>query len=676
MKKLISLLMILAVLLSLCACGGQTNEPSNEPAVDPTEETTEAPGLVVPEIKPSKDYTPEELYGHIDQTKPNSDGVYKLWNKDGVANMVNVPDGTFELLCNIDMEGAALSPIGTAEAPFTGSINGKNYIISNFTLTSEGEALGFIGVNDGHIQDLQLEGVTATAVAANKYIGTLTGVNNGKIQRCKSSGTLTVETAAADAAIGGAIGANTGDFSNATVTVDVLASNADAATVGGIVGTSNGGVVEFVDSYGAITVTGENKTVALFVGANENGPITRCAFVGADNSLNGQLFTNLTNTSDMSVVTECRMRDNTPVEIPENQQVLRDTVVQSMYELTTFEWHLRESLPKRDGIFNKEYTYYGLPYNYNLAYLSRIDYITDDEGYMEDWLYDLPVDLLDAYLTSDCMGTMWMAYRTVCNSVSGTYCAEMFPWQNMGTIAVGDWAWEEDLGTSDSTVYIKATGEQEMYEAYAQLRKGDFYLYMLPNLGGHVRMVAENPVVVRDQNGLIDPVYSYVPSHEQGWTTQDSIEMTFTSCRAGYNYTFANLLYDGSLPLTFEELQTGEMEPATAELVGGQSGKMGMCTGTIKTNYHMEYVDLVVTDSTGAEVFNHRYFTGVWRDGDYSSILKKEMMLEFDLGRFILPLSECQFETGETYSYTISAYITPGDTFVLREDSFTHGSAE
>ena len=37
MKKLISLIMILAVLLSLCACGGQTSvDPTNEPTAEPT----------------------------------------------------------------------------------------------------------------------------------------------------------------------------------------------------------------------------------------------------------------------------------------------------------------------------------------------------------------------------------------------------------------------------------------------------------------------------------------------------------------------------------------------------------------------------------------------------------------------------------------------------------------
>ena len=199
MKKLISLLMILAVLLSLCACGQTSNEPT-EPVENPTTEATEE--ATESGVPSDLNYTPEQLYGHIDQTKPNDEGVYKIWSKDGVANMVNVPDGKFEILCNIDMEGAALSPIGSAEKPFTGVINGKNYIISNFTLASQGEALGFIGVNEGTVQDLQLQGITATADASNKHIGTMAGVNKGIILRSKSSGTLTVDAAAADAAIG------------------------------------------------------------------------------------------------------------------------------------------------------------------------------------------------------------------------------------------------------------------------------------------------------------------------------------------------------------------------------------------------------------------------------------------------------------------------------------------
>ncbi len=671
MKKLISLLMILAVLLSLCACGGQTdeptNEPTNEPTVEATEEATEAGSLT---------YTPEQLYGHIDQTKPNDDGVYKIWSADGVANMVNVPDGTFELLCNIDMEGAALSPIGTADKPFTGKIDGKNFIISNFTLTSEGEELGFVGVNEGTIQDLQLEGVTATAAAANKYIGTMAGVNKSTILRCKSSGTLTVEAAAEGAAIGGAIGQNTGDFTNTTITVDVLASSAGAATVGGIVGTTNGGKVEFIDSYGAITVTGENKTVALFAGSMENTPITKCAFVGADNSLNGELFTNLTNTSDMSIVTGCVMRDNTPVEISEASQKLRDTVVEAFNEFASIEWKVDKVLEHESGVWSVGTTYYGSPYKHAGATMSSLQYMIGEDGYVKDFVYEMDPLLIQDYMGTDCSTGLGVSWWTVSNTTNFYRCSNMYPWMNAGCLYVGDWEPDPGLSTSDSYTHIEYNGEERIYEAYAQLKKGDAYVYNIPDVGGHTRMAAANAVVVRDQNGKIDPNYSYVPSTEQGWTTSDTENHTYTTCRVEHNYTFANLIYDGALPITCEELVTGEMEEPTYEFTGAQSGRVGMTTGTVTTNYHIESVTLVVTDSKGNEVFNHVMFPNVGKTNDSSDNHSRAYINTYDMGRFATPLSEVFFELGETYSYSISVHITPGQDFVVHESSFTYGSAE
>ena len=184
MKKLISLLMILAVLLSLCACGGQTNEPTNEPTAEPTVEVTEAP--TEGKGKPSLDYTPEQLYGHIDQTKPNDEGIYKLWSKDGVANMVNVPDGNFELLCNIDMEGMALSPIGTAEKPFTGTIEGNGHRICNVTIEQTNNSktnAGLFGslTETTVITDLHLQNVSVTIKSGTRMAGTSYGLLAGTI---------------------------------------------------------------------------------------------------------------------------------------------------------------------------------------------------------------------------------------------------------------------------------------------------------------------------------------------------------------------------------------------------------------------------------------------------------------------------------------------------------------
>ena len=673
MKKFISILMILAVLLSLCACGSQTNEPTVEPTAEPTVEATEAPTEAG---KPALSFTPEQLYGHIDQTKPDDKGVYKLWNKDGVANMVNAPDGTFELLCNIDMEGATLAPIGTAEAPFTGKIDGKNFIISNFALTSEGEALGFVGVNEGTIQDLQLQGMTVTTVAANKYIGTLAGVNKSTILRCKSSGTLTAEAAAEGAAIGGAIGQNAGDFTNTTVTVDVLASSAGAATVGGLAGTTSGGKIEFVDSYGAITVTGENKTVGLFAGTMENTPITKCAFVGADNSLNGELFTNLTNAADMSAVTGCVIRDNTPVVISEASQKLRDIVVDRFNAFGLIQWKVDKVLEHESGVWSVGTTYIGSPYKHAGATMTSLQYMIGEDGYIKDFVYEMDPLMIQDYMGTDCSTGLGVSWWAVSNTTNFFRCSNMYPWMNAGCLYVGDWEPDPSMTTTNSYKHIEYNGEERIYEAYAQLKKGDAYVYHIPDVGGHTRMAAANAVVVRDQNGKIDPNYSYVPTTEQGWTTSDSENHTHTTCRVNHNYTFANLIYDGALPITCIELVTGEMDEPTYEYTGAQPGRVGLTTGTVKTNFHIEQVQMVITDSKGDEVFNHVMFPSVGCANDSSDLHSRSYIDTYDMGRFATPLSQVFFELGETYHYSISVSITPGDTFTVHESSFTYGSAE
>ena len=673
MKKLISILMILAVLLSLCACGGQTSNEPSDSVENPTTEATEAPTEEKVQVK--TEYTPEELYGHIDQTKPDDKGVYKIWNKDGVANMVNAPDGTFELLCNIDMEGASLSPIGTADKPFTGKIDGKNFTISNFTVSGEGEALGFIGVNEGTIQDLQLENVTVNAVASNKYIGTFAGVNNATILRSKASGTVNAEAAAADAAVGGAIGSNTGEFTNTTVTVDVLVSSAEAAAVGGLVGKTAGGKVEYIESYGAITVAGENKTVGLFAGTMEGTPITNCIFVGADNSLNGELFTALTATGDQKLITGCAVRDNTPVEMTDAERKVRETVAQRMRDLCGIEWKVRETLPTDKDTFVVGMQYYGMPYDYNGASLARMQYMIDDEGYLIMDAYDMNVRNIRNYISADCSLTVSHALWSVSNSTDFLACSTMYPCNEgieRGCIPLGDWGWDIVDSKNDSQLYVQAVGEQAIYEAYALLKTGDFYVYSIINVGGHTRMATGNAVVVRNQDGTINPNYSYVLSTEQGSPTlTDRENMIYSTCRVDYKYTFANLIYDGAMPLTCEELQTGYMEPATCEFTGGVEGKMGLITGTVKTNYYLDYVDMVITDSQGNEVFNHRIFPGASMKRDSNSRLVRLYIDSMDMGLFVAPLSEVVFTQGETYTYKVTATNSPGDVFEVTEGTFT-----
>ncbi len=98
-----------------------------------------------------------------------------------------------------------------------------------------------------------------------------------------------------------------------------------------------------------------------------------------------------------------------------------------------------------------------------------------------------------------------------------------------------------------------------------------------------------------------------------------------------------------------------------------------LTTGTVKTNYYLDYVDMVITNSKGEEVFNHRIFPGLGTAGDRSELTMRFYIDECNMGRFAPALAQIRFEEGETYSYKISATNSPGETFLVKEGSFVQG---
>jgi hypothetical protein len=132
------------------------------------------------------------------------------------------------------MGGAEIAPI----PEFTGTLNGANFTISNFTVKGEGADFGFISVNKGKVNNLYLDKVTFLPGGAAS-IGSFAGKNEGTFLRCTiTDSTMTVENTAEGAFCGGLVGVNTGDVINSKAKVDVTYTAAQAATVGGIAGKS------------------------------------------------------------------------------------------------------------------------------------------------------------------------------------------------------------------------------------------------------------------------------------------------------------------------------------------------------------------------------------------------------------------------------------------------------
>ena len=676
MKKLICLFLAFAILLSCCACGqAQTT------AVEAT--------VPAATVDPS---SPEGMFGHIDQTVP-VDGVYKIWNEVGVKNMAAHPDASFEFLCDVDMKGAILSPIGTDAAPFTGTLNGGNFFIKNFTLQGgQEQSFGFVSVNKGQIFDLRLQDVTLIPGENVKNAGAFVGDNQGKLTRCYVTGTMTVTKAAEGASIGAALGRNSGSLENAGVTVDLLVDAPGAANVGGIVGTSTGGNVDYIDTEGKLDVTGNNKTVGLFAGSSTDTVFTKCAFIGASNTVDGKLFTNYTGNADddelvVAVEACCRVNDVEPM--PENIAKLRDTVVDRMYELGTIEWHVDKDLPHNCvcslsacvGVYSSQYTYIGMPYKHGNASYMSFQYCLDDNGYMKDWLWAM--DSYDTYIGTMCTTAAMLSLWTVCNSVEAICPQNWSPYYypENNCIPIGEGWWEDvdnyNSGTGRTNMYVENRTEQKYFEDMALIHRGDILNQGIP-AGTHTIMVASEPVIVRNQDGTINGAKSYVYTHEQnGRANVDDEKMTSTTFLLNKKQTFDALRAGWWTACTIEEFVTGEMETPECKILDGAEGRMGLTTGIVQANYYLDAVFVKITDSKGNVVMDHTFFT---RAGKYQEVNAKLAGLayvdSYDLANVGMMLQSVMFVPGQTYEYTISAHLMTGDEFVVKTDSFTQGGTK
>ena len=666
MKKIISLIALIAILVTLCACAQK-----KDAAAEPT--ATLDPG------------SPEAMYGHIDQTQP-VDGVHKIWNAEGVQFLLENPDKDYEILCNIPMNGITVAPAAT----FTGKIEGQNFIISDFTVQGGSENdFGIFSVNTGRIANLKFENVTLIPGANAQNIGSMVGRNQGELSRCTITGAMTVTETAENANVGSLVGYTTGTIQNMELTVDLLVTAEKAINVGGIAGKIEGGTVDYIDTLGKLDVEGQGKSVGLFVGDAQDVEMISCAFVGESNTVDGKLFINFTGNpeDDERVVAYNGLwRDNYKEPLTEGQQKLRDRVVEEMYNICTIEWYPNDlvhtcycTLSTCHGTYSSNYTYVGIPYNHKGGSLDRFKYCLNEDGTVKDWVYDMPTfDGYDAYIGNDCSTAVLHALWTVSNSVDFLRVRYQLPqfYDIGGCIAVGDYFWDFSFNADSHYTerFWDYNTEQEMYEAYACVRKGDMFAQLV-EAGGHTRMAAEDAVVVRDQDGLINGTYSYVLIHEQVATWTDEANKLDSSCKVFGMNTFGKLAGRFYIPITCEELITGEMEPVECTITNDADGKLGLTTGYIKANYYLDSVTLKITDSQGNVVFDHKMFTTAARrkeTGDNDQIMRNYRD-DYNMAYFATPLQSLQLEVGQTYSYSITARLGTYDEFLLKEDTFVNG---
>lgn len=155
-------------------------------------------------------------------------------------------DKTIILRANLDLTNVDIAPIGTEEAPFEGTFNGKDNSIK-LSISSEEANQALFAYNNGTIKNLELTG----SVKGKQYVAGLVAVNKGKVQNIESS----VTVSATNDYAGGVIAKNEG-------TVDRCTNNGKVSSfrfTGGVIAL-NSGTVTKCKNTATITCTGNDTS--------------------------------------------------------------------------------------------------------------------------------------------------------------------------------------------------------------------------------------------------------------------------------------------------------------------------------------------------------------------------------------------------------------------------------
>lgn len=223
-------------------------------------------------------------------------------------------DGDYQLCADIDARGIdGWQPIGDANDPFTGSLDGNGHTIVGLTVEADTRSgpVALFGHITGLVRNIELrdvtirnpkigssetEGTGGAATVAGTNAGTIrdvsasgtvrgTGTVGGIVARQSAQGRLSNAESSVDVrvdgesgVVGGAIAANDGTISGATVTGAVTVTGTATRAAGGIAGL-NRGEIRNSTSDGTVTIQNPDTAAGRLVGLNR-GRVVRTSATG------------------------------------------------------------------------------------------------------------------------------------------------------------------------------------------------------------------------------------------------------------------------------------------------------------------------------------------------------------------------------------------------------------
>lgn len=211
---------------------------------------------------------------------------------------------------------------------------------------------------------------------------------------------------------------------------------------------------------------------------------------------------------------------------PFDKDATVEKIIDRMYDLATVKWVSPENIygnvysdtPEDSTYYyEKGETYYGIPYGKLVkTSLERFAFFLD-----EDNNYLGSIESSD-FSTLDCGSSIFEASNVYIPFHFPVNSPRTFIWNRNVTRLLGDLKYPENTQEIDTDLLRNDYSEQEIYEAYAELEKGDILgIYHNPQSQGerssnHVSLITGETKVVRKSNGDIDPDNSYVVVTDNG----------------------------------------------------------------------------------------------------------------------------------------------------------------
>ena len=346
------------------------------------------------------------------------------------------------------------------------------------------------------------------------------------------------------------------------------------------------------------------------------------------------------------------------------EEPFRDVIVDYMRKQAAVEWVCSETFGVSEkfnswGIdlqFVKGQKYTGIPYaDTKVTYDQWIEAIGPNKT------YTCQSDKWKDVFGVQCVSSIMNAIQQFDPYVSG-YSSNLTPGlKDFKGVIVGNYKIPETV--QQTKQIVEANTPDEIAEAYAQLKKGDIIIRQdFINDASHLRVVASDPVITRNNSGKINLNRSSITCVEQtnqfDKTRTDGVKTTWY---LDHVYTFEQLRGTDYVPVTLEIYSKDRAQCEIPyiyldqEILESQIQK-GAIGASVKSNFPIHYVHLDVYTKSG-------------------EFVKREMAYDMatnytvNLRKYAMPLID-GLDAGE-YTLVVTAGISRGSAELARFD-FTY----